>query len=105
MTESDRELQLREACTRFVHWHGVRSPAAPLAELPEEIRADKYGDGGAYHRHASAIARALRRLPDVEVVPDPPDTPRMHVSLRTTDDAFGAAALVAPPAGDLRDHA
>jgi threonine aldolase len=41
----------------------------------------------AYLEHGRAIADALSAIPGVEVVPDPPHTPMMHVYLRTTPDA------------------
>ena len=44
----------------------------------------------AYVAHARAIAEALSLVKGVDVVPDPPQTPMMHVHLRTTH-----AALVA----------
>jgi threonine aldolase len=41
-------------------------------------------------KHARAIATALAKIDGVEVVPDPPQTPMMHVHLRTTPEAFDA---------------
>ena len=45
-----------------------------------------------YFEHACAIADALRSVPNVEVVPDPPQTPMMHLHLRAGEKAFLAAA-------------
>ena len=45
-----------------------------------------------YFEHALAIAAELRGIPNVEVVPDPPQTPMMHLHLRVNDTAFLAAA-------------
>ncbi len=45
-----------------------------------------------YFAHALAIAAALRGVPNVEVVPDPPQTPMMHLHLRVDERAFLAAA-------------
>jgi hypothetical protein len=45
-----------------------------------------------YVAHARAIAKRLQGLPDIEVVPDPPQTPIMHLHLRVGKDAFRAAA-------------
>ena len=39
-----------------------------------------------YYEHALAIAAALRDVPGVEVVPDPPQTPSMHLHMRTTEE-------------------
>jgi threonine aldolase len=46
----------------------------------------------AYLSHARAIAAALRDVPGVRVVPDPPQAPMMHLLLATTTDGFTAAA-------------
>ncbi|MEA2433278.1 MAG: hypothetical protein QOG54_735 [Actinomycetota bacterium] len=44
-----------------------------------------------YYGHALAIATALRDIPDVEVVPGTPQTPSMHLHMRTTKDRFEEA--------------
>ena len=46
----------------------------------------------AYIEHAARIAAALADLDGVRVVPDPPQAPMMHVLLRTSQEAFAAAA-------------
>jgi threonine aldolase len=46
----------------------------------------------AYLRHARAIAAALADATGVQVVPDPPQVPMMHLLLNTTQDRFTAAA-------------
>ena len=46
-----------------------------------------------YFEHALAIADKLRTIPRVEVVPDPPQTPMMHLHLRVDADAFLASAV------------
>jgi threonine aldolase len=45
-----------------------------------------------YFEHARAIAEALRTVPGVEIVPDPPQTPMMHLHLRVDEESFLAAA-------------
>jgi threonine aldolase len=45
-----------------------------------------------YLNHAREIAAALREVPGVRVVPDPPQVPMMHLLLNTTPDGFTAAA-------------
>jgi threonine aldolase len=45
-----------------------------------------------YVEHARAIADALRGIPNVEVVPDPPQTTMMHLHLRVDEKAFLTAA-------------
>ena len=44
-----------------------------------------------YLQRAREIADAVRDLPGVTVVPDPPQTPLLHLLLRTSPDAFAAA--------------
>jgi threonine aldolase len=45
-----------------------------------------------YLDRAREIAGAVRELPGVTVVPDPPQTPMLHLLLRTSADDFTAAA-------------
>lgn len=45
-----------------------------------------------YFEHAVAIAEKIRGIRNVEVVPDPPQTPMMHLHLRVDEKAFLAAA-------------
>jgi threonine aldolase len=44
-----------------------------------------------YLEHARAIAAALAKVPQVRVVPDPPQTSMMHLLLDTTAERFNAA--------------
>jgi hypothetical protein len=46
----------------------------------------------AYLARAREVADAVRDLPGVSVVPDPPRTPMLHLLLRTTPEAFATAA-------------
>ncbi|MGH2829182.1 MAG: threonine aldolase family protein [Actinomycetota bacterium] len=41
-----------------------------------------------YYEHALAIADALRDRPGIEIVPDPPQVPMMHLHLRVDADGF-----------------
>jgi threonine aldolase len=45
-----------------------------------------------YLAHARAIAAALREVPGVRVIPDPPQTAMMHLMLATTAEQFSASA-------------
>jgi threonine aldolase len=45
-----------------------------------------------YLEHARAIAAALADVPGVRVIPDPPQTPMMHLLVEATQDGFAAAA-------------
>jgi len=46
-----------------------------------------------YADHARAVAAELRTLAGVDVVPDPPQTPMMHLHLDVEVKALRAAAL------------
>ncbi len=77
-----REWRHRHGGTLFNLWPYA---AAGLAGL--RLRLSRMP---AYVEHARAIGAALSRIDGVEVVPDPPQTPMMHIHLRTS-----AAAVVA----------
>jgi hypothetical protein len=102
------QAELRGQCTAFLAGHGPVTSAAMLAGIPADTVPDRYGDGGvvaeleaevaglplmpAYLSHARQIAAALRGVPGVRVIPDPPQVPMMHLLLDTTQDGFTAAA-------------
>lgn len=79
-----REWRDRAGGTLFGLWPGAASALHCL-----RLRLPRMP---AYLEHARAIADALRDLPEVTVVPDPPQTPMLHLLLRTTTDAFACAA-------------
>jgi threonine aldolase len=79
-----REWRHRMGGTLFGLWPNAASALSCLARrLPMMPR---------YLSHTRAIAEALRDLPGVTIVPDPPQTPMLHLLLRTTADDFTAAA-------------
>jgi hypothetical protein len=45
-----------------------------------------------YLEHAREIAAALAEVPGIRVIPDPPQTPMMHLLLTVTADRFAAVA-------------
>jgi threonine aldolase len=47
----------------------------------------------AYQEHAVAIAEAVKQIPGVEVIPDPPHTPMMHLLLPGPADELRASAI------------
>lgn len=73
-----REWRTRHGGTLFALWPYAASALAALHD-----RLPRMPD---YHRHAIAIADALRDMPRVEVVPDPPQTPMMHLLLNVDAD-------------------
>ena len=79
-----REWRHRMGGTLFGLWPNAASALSCLARrLPMMPR---------YLSHTRAIADALRDLPGVAIVPDPPQTPMLHLLLRTTAEDFTAAA-------------
>ncbi len=46
-----------------------------------------------YVQRAREIAEQLRDLPNIEIVPDPPQTPMMHLHIRVEENAFLRAAV------------
>ena len=80
-----REWRTRHGGTLFALWPYAASDLAALRRrLPLMPR---------YVEHARAVAEALRNVPGVDIVPDPPMTTLMHLSLRTTQEAFHAASV------------
>jgi threonine aldolase len=79
-----REWRRRMGGTLFGLWPGAASALSCLRRrlplMPE------------YLARAREVAAAVRDLPGVTVVPDPPQTPMLHLLLRTTPRAFAAAA-------------
>jgi threonine aldolase len=79
-----REWRHRLGGTLFAMWPSAASaltllPPA-LAEMPARLD------------HARAIAAALAGVPSVRVVPDPPQTPMLHLLLSATPDTYAANA-------------
>ena len=77
-----REWRHRHGGTLFNLWPYA---AAALAGL--RLRLPRMA---AQVEHARAIAAALSKIDGVLVTPDPPQTPMMHINLRTTPAAFTA---------------
>jgi threonine aldolase len=79
-----RAWRKRHGGTLFGMWPNAAAALAGLRQrLPLMPR---------YFEHAKAIARKLRRVPGVEVLPDPPQTNMMRLLLRTDEKGLRAAA-------------
>ena len=79
-----RVWRRRHGGTLFGMWPNAASGLAALRKrLPLMPK---------YFKHARAIADELRGIPNVEVVPDPPQTPMMHLHLRVDEKSFLTAA-------------
>ncbi|MGY1732823.1 threonine aldolase family protein [Geodermatophilus sp. SYSU D01045] len=79
-----REWRGRMGGTLFGLWPGAASALSCLRRRLPLFPA--------YLERAREVAETVRGLPGVRVVPDPPQTPMLHLLLSTTPDAFGAAA-------------
>ena len=77
-----REWRHRHGGTLFNMW-----PYAAAALAGFRLRLPRMD---AYVQHARAVAEALAAIDGVEVIPDPPQTPMMHLALRTTPAVFNA---------------
>jgi threonine aldolase len=77
-----REWRGRLGGTLFALW--------PSAASARHLLPDALAEMPARFAHAKAIADALRDVPGVRPVPDPPQTPMMHLLFATTADGFKA---------------
>ena len=77
-----REWRHRHGGTIYNLWPYAASDLAGL-----RLRLPRMSS---YVQKAREVAAALRQIEGVEIVPDPPQTPMMHVFLRTTVDALNA---------------
>jgi len=95
------EDALRGSCTRFLSWHGMRRPADLLAELPEDIAPDRYGDGGVVTELESEVASLLGKPAAVFL---PSGTMAQQVTLRVHADARGRRTVLFHPTCHLDHH-
>ncbi|MGY1610249.1 MULTISPECIES: threonine aldolase family protein [unclassified Geodermatophilus] len=79
-----REWRHRLGGTLFGLWPGAASALSCLRQRLPLMPA--------YLERAHEVARCVRDLPGVRVVPDPPQTPMLHLLLETTPEAFRDAA-------------
>ena len=60
MDPSEAEIErIRSTCTRWLAWHGNRTAAGMLSELPADVTPDRYGDGGVVEELESHLADLL----------------------------------------------
>jgi threonine aldolase len=80
-----REWRSRHGGTLYAMWPYAAAGLVGLRDrLPQMAR---------YVEHARAIATTLGEIDGIEVRPDPPQTPMMHLHLRTDADTYRAGAL------------
>jgi threonine aldolase len=78
-----REWRHRHGGTLFTMWPYAAAGLAGLRRRAPLMQS--------YVEHARAVAAALREVDGVELVPDPPVTPMMHVNLRAPAGPLNAA--------------
>jgi threonine aldolase len=79
-----REWRSRMGGTLFGMWPGAASALTCVRRRLPLMPA--------YLTRAREVADAVRNLPGVTVVPDPPQAPMLHLLLRTSPDSFAAAS-------------
>jgi threonine aldolase len=99
-TEVD-EVALRASCARSLSWHGNRRPADLLAELPDDIAPDRYGDGGAVTELEAEVASLIGK-PAAAFLPS--GTMAQQVTLRVHADARGRRVVLFHPTCHLDHH-
>lgn len=100
MKASDLE-SLRWTCERALNWHGNRSAAELLAEIPSDLGIDRYGVGGA----VAALEEEMRAvLGKPAVVFMPSGTMAQQIAIRVHADKRGARAFAFHPTAHLELH-
>ncbi len=92
---------LRDTCTRFLHWHGRRGPGEVLAELPDDIAPDRYGEGGVVAALEERIADLLGMAAAVFL---PSGTMAQQAALRIHADRRGRRTIAFHPTCHLELH-
>jgi threonine aldolase len=95
------DAALRDACTRFLNWHGQRRPAELLAEIPVDVAPDRYGDGGVVAELEREVATLLG-MPAAVFLPS--GTMAQQAALRVHADRLGRRTVVFHPTCHLDQH-
>lgn len=88
----------RQASTRFLNGHGLRSTADMLAGIPPDTEMDRYGQGGVVHQLESHIAEVLGKEAALFL---PSGTMAQQITLRVHADRRGRRAIAFHPACHL----
>ncbi|MGH2602982.1 MAG: threonine aldolase family protein, partial [Dehalococcoidia bacterium] len=95
------ETLLRNACTRFLNWHGQRPPAELLADIPADVTPDRYGEGGVVAELEHEVASLLGMAAAVFL---PSGTMAQQAALRVHADRRGRRTVVFHPTCHLDHH-
>lgn len=82
--------ELRVTCTRSISWHGNRSVADMLAEIPIDLGADRYGSGGAVTALEDEV-RSLLGKPAAVFMPS--GTMAQQIALRLHAERGGSGTV------------
>jgi threonine aldolase len=97
----EEERALRRSCTRFLVWHGTRTAASYLAELPEDTDTDLYGEGGVVAELEAEVASLLGKPSAVFM---PSGTMAQQTTLRVHADRRGRRTVLFHPHCHLDHH-
>ena len=92
---------LRWTCERALNWHGNRSAAELLAEIPSDLGIDRYGAGGAVQALEAEMRDVLGK-PAVVFMPS--GTMAQQIAIRIHADKRGARAFAFHPTAHLELH-
>jgi threonine aldolase len=95
------ETLLRNACTRFLNWHGQRPPAELLADIPADVTPDRYGEGGVVAELEQEVASLLGMAAAVFL---PSGTMAQQAALRVHADRRSRRTVVFHPTCHLDHH-
>jgi threonine aldolase len=101
MSAADDDEALKRSCNRFLHWHGLQAPAAQLAAIPEDTRADRYGEGGVVSELEAEVASLLGKPAAVFL---PSGTMAQQIALRIHADRVGRRTILFHPACHIDLH-
>ena len=100
MPASDDD-ELRRSCSRFLHWHGLATPAEQLAAIPTDTDPDRYGEGGVVEELEREVASLLGKPAAVFL---PSGTMGQQIALRIHADRRGRRTIVFHPACHIDVH-
>ncbi|MCA1832288.1 MAG: low specificity L-threonine aldolase [Actinomycetota bacterium] len=92
---------LRASCNRALNWHGNRTVAEYLSEIPTDLGIDRYGAGGAVEALEEEIRTVLDKPAAVFM---PSGTMAQQIALRIHADRRGRTAFAFHPTSHLELH-
>src|SRR5690606_38540992 len=93
--------QYRWTCERSLNWHGVRTAADMLAEIPADLGVDRYGTGGAVEALEREVAEVLGKPAAVFM---PSGTMAQQIAIRIHADRRGVRTFAFHPTCHMEIH-